>query len=130
MSIEALTWCRHQDCPTPTSKLVLFVLSNYADERHSCYPSEKTLAKICGISDRQVRTHLKRLQDMGLIQVETRTGTSNRYFLSVEAGFLGGVEAGFHGGVEAGFRRGRKRTSANTKDTLNTRRGDLNDLAG
>ena len=131
MSIEALTWCKYQDCPTPTSKLVLFVLAYYADERHSCYPSEKTLAKICGISDRQVRTHLKKLQDMGLLTIVTRHGTSNRYVLRVDAGVHRGVEADFRPRVEADFRRVRKRTSANTKDIQNNRsEGNLNELAG
>ena len=122
MSIEALSWCKNQECPTPTSKLVLFVLSNYADERHSCYPSEKHIAKICGISDRQVRTHLKKLQSLGLLHILMRKGTSNRYVL--------GVEAGFRGGVEADFRAVRKRSSAYTKDKQKIGRGPLNDLAG
>lgn len=122
MSIEALSWCKNQECPTPTSKLVLFVLSNYADEQHSCYPSEKHIAKICGISDRQVRTHLKKLQSLGLIHILIRQGTSNRYIL--------GVEAGFRGGVEADFRAVRKQTSAYTKDKQKIKRGTLNDLAG
>lgn len=122
MSIEALNWCKHQDCPTPTSKLVLFVLSNYADEEHSCFPSEKLLGKICGISDRQVRTHLRALEAHGLLQVISRIGTSNRYILS--------VEAHFQRGPEADFRRARKRTSANTKLKQNNQRGRMNELAG
>ena len=122
MSIEALNWCKNQDGPSPTSKLVLFVLSNYADEEHSCFPSEKTLGRICGISDRQVRTHLKKLEASGLLTIISRTGTSNRYVL--------GVEADFRRGVEAGFRRGRKRTSANTKLNQNNHRGRMNELAG
>ena len=122
MSIEALGWCKYQDCPTPTSKLVLFVLANYADEQHSCYPSEGHIAKICGISDRQVRTHLKALQDMGLLKIQLRKGTSNRYVLGVEAGFQSGVEAQFH--------RVRKLTSAYTKEKLKKKKGWLNDLAG
>jgi len=122
MSIEALSWCKNQECPTPTSKLVLFVLSNYADEQHSCYPGEKHIAKICGISDRQVRTHLKKLESLGLLYILSRKGTSNRYVL--------GVEADFRGSVEADFRPVRKRTSAYTKEKLKIKRGTLNDLAG
>ena len=121
MSIEALTWCKNQECPTPTSKLILFVLSNYADEQHSCFPSEKHIAKICGISDRQVRTHLKKLEGLGLLQIVMRSGTSNRYVL--------GVEASFRGGQEVNFRSVRNSTSAYTKDKQNNR-GRLNDLAG
>ncbi len=122
MSIEALTWCKRQECPTPTSKLVLFVLSNYADEQHSCYPSESHIGKICGISGRQVRTHLKKLESLGIIRILMRKGTSNRYVL--------GVEADFRGRVEADFRGGRKLTSAYTKEIQKRKRRTMNDLAG
>jgi DNA-binding transcriptional regulator YhcF (GntR family) len=85
MSIQGLQWCIKQECDTPTSKLVLFILSNYADENSSCFPSEKHIAKIVGISDRQVRRCLANLVDKGLISIEERKGTSNRYFLCMDA---------------------------------------------
>lgn len=88
MSIEALGWCKKQDCNTPSTKLVLFILSNYADEQHSCYPSEKHLAKICGISDRQVRRCLTWLELNNKLRIQHRKGTSNRYFLSVDTNVL------------------------------------------
>ncbi len=88
MSIQGLTWCIKKECDTPTSKLVLFILSNYADENNSCYPSEKHLAKIVGISDRQVRRCLANLVDKGYITIEERRGTSNRYYLGVDAEVL------------------------------------------
>ena len=72
MSIQALTWCVRQNCPTPTSKLVLFVLSNYADDRNSCFPSEKHLAQICGVSSRTVRRCLAQLSYNGLITINLR----------------------------------------------------------
>lgn len=125
MSIEALNWCKSQDCPTPTAKLVLFVLSNYADERNSCYPSEKHLAKICGVSDRSVRRCLQTLSDIGLIDIQHRSGTSNRYFLS--------VDASVHPSMDASVRTVRTPVSAYTKDIQKKktpRRRSLNDLAG
>ena len=88
MSIEALGWCKKQDCNTPSTKLVLFILSNYADERHSCYPSEKHLGKICGISDRQIRRCLAWLAENNMLEIKHRKGTSNRYFLSVDTNVL------------------------------------------
>ena len=126
MSIEALNWCKSQTCPTPTAKLVLFVLSNYADERASCYPSEKHLAKICGVSDRSIRRCLQSLSDSGLIEIKHRSGTSNRYFLS--------VDTSVHRGVDASVRTVRPRATAYTKDTQKTKtqpiRRSLNDIAG
>lgn len=115
MSIEALTWCKNQTCPTPTSKLVLFVLSNYADEAGSCYPSEGHLAKICGVSERSIRRCIAMLADCGYVRVEARAGTSNRYYL----------------GVDTSVRTVRPRVAAYTKEkqkTNNQRR--LNELAG
>ena len=121
MSVRAISWAMGQSCPNPTTKLVLIILCNYADEADSCYPSEKHLAKVCGISDRHVRRSLTSLIDSGLIICEHRKGTSNRYVM--------GVDAGVHRGVDAGVRRVRTHTSANTKETLKNRRS-LNDLAG
>ena len=63
MSIECLNWCIKQKCATPSTKLVLFVLSNYSDEKHSCYPSEKKLAEIVGVSERQIRRCLHWLEE-------------------------------------------------------------------
>ena len=108
MSVQALTWCISKRCPSPTSKLVLLVLANYADKRHSCFPSENHIAEICGVSDRSVRRCLVALVDCGLIEIRHRTGTSNRYFLRVEASVQSGVDA--HG------RRVRPPVSDYTKD--------------
>ena len=119
MSIEALGWVKNQTCPTPTSKLVLFVLANYADEKHSCYPSEKHLAQICQINDRSIRRNLTLLQDAGLLTIKHRLGTSNRYFLKVPQG------------VVTDNRRVRSLVTANTKEILKTKTGkNKNELAG
>lgn len=123
MSIQALSWCVHQRCPTPTCKLVLFVLSNYADERHTCFPSEQHIATICGVSSRSVRRCLKSLSDAGLIFIELRKGTSSRYHL--------GVDASVHTRADASDRTVRTRTTAYTKDTQKTKTTrSLNELAG
>tara|TARA_Y100000004_G_scaffold60201_1_gene67200 strand:- start:1101 stop:1703 length:603 start_codon:yes stop_codon:yes gene_type:complete len=84
MSIQALSWCVNQKCDTTTTKLILFILSNYADENQSCYPSEKHIAKLAGVSDRTVRRSLRYLEDFGLLRIEHQQGTSNRYYLSVD----------------------------------------------
>ena len=114
MSIEALGWVKNKDCKNPTIKLVLFILANYADENFSCYPSEKHLAKICGVSDRSIRRSLTWLRDNDYIRVEHRTGTSNRYFLR----------------VDTNVRTLRTRTSTNTKVIQKNIRRSKNELAG
>ena len=64
MSIEAINWCKTKNCNTPSTKLVLVWLANYADQDHSCFPSEKHLGELCGISDRQVRRCIDWLEKM------------------------------------------------------------------
>ena len=84
MSIQALSWSIKQTVETPTTKLVLVLLANYCDENNSCYPSEKHLAKLVGVSDRTIRRCITDLQEKNLIRIEHRLGTSNRYFVSVD----------------------------------------------
>tara|TARA_R110002153_G_scaffold209534_1_gene362116 strand:- start:10754 stop:11323 length:570 start_codon:yes stop_codon:yes gene_type:complete len=88
MSIQGLNWCIKQKTDTPTTKLVLFILSNYADENGSCYPSEKKLGELVGVSDRQIRRCLTYLIKNGFITAQARSGTSNRYFLSMDTDVL------------------------------------------
>jgi len=107
MSIQGLNWAIKQKTVTPTTKLVLFILSNYADENGSSYPSEKKLAEIVGVSDRQIRRCLKNLVDNNLITYEQRKGTSNRYFLSMDTGVLS---------MDTEVHPVRKSVSTNTKE--------------
>ena len=84
MSIQSLSWSIKQKTDTPTTKLVLILLANYADENQSCFPSEKHLAKLVGCSDRTIRRCLRYLVDNNLIKCENRVGTSNRYTIGVD----------------------------------------------
>ena len=108
MSIQALNFAIAQKTDTPTTKLVLFILSNYSDEKGSCYPSEKHLSEIVGVSDRQIRRCLKWLVVNNLVRVELRKGTSNRYFLC--------MDTDVQRGVDTDVQRGRTPMSTNTKD--------------
>ena len=121
MSVEAISAVKYIDCPTASTKLVLFVLANYADERGSCYPSETHLGRICGLSSRQVRRCIKTLEKMDVIRIESRLGTSNRYFLTLDAGVRGSGDTHDRGV--------RTRVSANTKE-IQKRKNTLNDIAG
>ena len=119
MSIEGLGWAKKQKCNTPTTKLVLFIMANYADEQHSCYPSEKHLGKICGITDRSVRRCLVWLKENNLITITHRKGTSNRYFLSMDTLSMDTV-----------VRTLRTPKSYNTKDIQKKKIRSKNELAG
>tara|TARA_Y100000114_G_C11712252_1_gene304100 strand:+ start:58 stop:399 length:342 start_codon:yes stop_codon:yes gene_type:complete len=90
MSTQAINWAREKYCPTPSSKLVLFILANYAKKgNHTCYPSEKHLGKICGLSDRQVRRCIATLVKLNYVTVQKRKGFSNLYTLGVDTGVQG-----------------------------------------
>jgi len=87
MSNQALTWAFDQDLPT-TQKFVLVALADKADEAHSCFPSQATLARMTGATDRTVRNALTALERAGYVTRKHRhredgTRTSDRYYLAV-----------------------------------------------
>jgi hypothetical protein len=88
MSIEILSAALKVENLTPTKKLILIVLANYADENGTCYPSYKHIAKIVGLKDHKgIQKTIKDFQDSGLLEIETRYKpeggqTSNRYHLN------------------------------------------------
>lgn len=89
MSFDAMSWAVKQKCKTPTSKLILLLIANYADENNSAYPSKDHLSQMANCDERTIRRSLKSLQDQGLLQVEQRYNadgrqTSNRYFLALD----------------------------------------------
>ena len=92
MSLEYLNAALKIDGLSPTAKLILLILANYADEKGSCYPSQKHLAKIVGLKNkRSVQTYIKLLNDLNLIRTERRYKadggyTSNRYILTMRLG--------------------------------------------
>lgn len=94
MSFNAMSWAVKQDCATPTAKLVLLMLANYADEAGSCYPSKEHLAKLCSCDTRTIHRALRYLIEAGMLAVYPRFGgdgkqTSNRYKVQVDESALG-----------------------------------------
>ncbi len=89
MSIECLNQALKINGLSPTKKLVLVILANYADEKGTCYPSYKHLARMIGLeTTRTIQNAIKEFEDMGLLQIEHRKldnggYTSNRYHLSL-----------------------------------------------
>ena len=88
MSFQAMAWAVNQPEITPTSKLILIILANYADEKSSCFPSREHISKLANCDERTVRRSIKQLQDQGLISISERfteegRQTSNRYILRV-----------------------------------------------
>jgi DNA-binding transcriptional ArsR family regulator len=67
MSVEALTLALKQKGVTPTEKLLLIVLANYAGPTFACWPSQRLLAEQTGLTERSVRALLAALEVKGLL---------------------------------------------------------------
>lgn len=87
MSHAAVAWAYAQHLPNPR-KAILVALADFADEENSCFPGQKKLAFMVGITDRSVRNALAALETSGHItrvhrHREDGTRTSDRYTLAV-----------------------------------------------
>lgn len=60
MSMHHITWALNQSLPCGP-KFVLVILANYADANGYSYPSQETIAELCGLKRRAVVTHIKAL---------------------------------------------------------------------
>jgi len=67
MSFQAMAWAIKQPLPCQ-EKMVLLVLSNYADDKATCYPSMNRLSADCGLSISQVRKCIVKLEKKLLLQ--------------------------------------------------------------
>lgn len=83
-----------QKTGSPAAKIILLLLADRADERHSCWPSQNRLAEESEQSVESVRRHIRGLEDRGLISTERRTvpgqkRATNRYVLAVDGASTG-----------------------------------------
>lgn len=62
----------------PNGVAVYLALLNFADNDHACYPGERTLAQLLGLSVRTIRTTLRKLEQGGLIEIRTRFADSEQ----------------------------------------------------
>jgi Helix-turn-helix domain len=80
MSVEIMTQAWKTSCPNCTSKLVLIALADNSNDQRVCWPSIDYIAKKCDLSINAVSSQIKKLELMGLIEVDRSIGrTSNRY---------------------------------------------------
>ena len=70
MSFSAISWAVKQKTPCGGSKLLLIMLSNYADYKKECYPSLSHLSLICSCSQSSVARYTKKLLALGLVKVK------------------------------------------------------------
>lgn len=83
MSLEAITWAFRQSL-SPSEKLVLLTLADYADDESKCWPKQSTLADRTGLTRQTVNVKLAALETAGLIRRESRCHTSNITHLIIE----------------------------------------------
>lgn len=68
MSLSALNWALVQQCGTPAAKMVLIILSRYANTEGWAWPSRLTLAKATEQSPDSVDRALRLLTERGLVE--------------------------------------------------------------
>ncbi|HZK06447.1 MAG TPA: helix-turn-helix domain-containing protein, partial [Actinomycetaceae bacterium] len=110
MSLKAMLWVFDDLADLSQAEtLVMLALADFADEDGTCWPSQATLARRARVGVRTLRTHVKRLEELGLLGRARRGGggrgrQSDVYVLRVGARLpaQGGAEAGAGpGGVKS-----------------------------
>lgn len=78
MSISAMAWALKQNVGSPTRKLVLLAIANYADENGKCWPSQERLCQDTELGERTIRDALKGLEADGYITRTSRHVNGNK----------------------------------------------------
>ena len=145
MSFQAMTWAVEQQCPDAQSKLLLLMLANYSGDHDGnpniCWPSIKTLAEDCSMSEDTVSRRVEVLRVLKLVKVTGRVTpdgrqTSNLYTLPVprKIGKVAPAASGGEGGCQRGSPPPGAGRTSNTNQSLNPGRGttrsimDLKDI--
>lgn len=72
MSLKALSWAKEFRTGSPTRKLVLLAVADYADEHGVCWPSQRTIARQTELNERTVRRQLDELEHAGIVTRQSR----------------------------------------------------------
>jgi len=98
MSHFATNWAIRQRKLKPTTKIVLWHLSDRHNPDYGCFPAQNRLAHDCEISRAALNSHLTLLEERGLLRRErridpiTKRQMSTRYILGFEDDFGPGPE--------------------------------------
>lgn len=79
MSWQATAWGQRQTTGSSGRKALLLVLANYADDQGICWPSQETLAKDTEQSVDTVQRQLRKLAELGLIEIMKRQQGRGRW---------------------------------------------------
>lgn len=72
MAIKHLNWAFEIELSAEDGKSVLIALANYADEDGFAWPSQETLARNTGLSERTIRRYILRLEELGYLKRQRR----------------------------------------------------------
>lgn len=70
------------------ARCVYLALTLYADSKGECWPRQSALARLSGLSERQVRRMLTDLAALGMVEIERGSHRANRYRLPVDNSVL------------------------------------------
>jgi DNA-binding transcriptional ArsR family regulator len=91
MTGHVVGWAFKQKTGSPITKAVLVKLADNANDTGHCYPSIPHLVAHLELSERALREHLKKLEDMGMITVIRRSeggvNLPSKYQLNLETTF-------------------------------------------
>jgi DNA-binding transcriptional MocR family regulator len=77
MSFEAMAMVVTVEDISPVDKLILLLLSNYADENYKCFPSYDKISKLANCSRRTAVRSINRLEETGHIRIKKRKLSNN-----------------------------------------------------
>lgn len=89
MSFQAMTWATAQTCGSAAAKLVLIMLANHSNgHTGQCNPKHKLLAQECEMTVDTLKSHLKKLESLGLITIVPKFAEGvqlpNQYILHLQ----------------------------------------------
>jgi DNA-binding MarR family transcriptional regulator len=76
-------WSAEAELSTPQAAVLTVLILHRNNETELCFPSVTTIAKETHQTRRGVMKQLRRLDDLGVIEVERRRGARNRYRLDL-----------------------------------------------
>lgn len=97
MSVQAIASALALQGVTPSEKLLLIVLANYADEKMVCWPSHSRLSSDTCMSERNILRLFKSLEARGLVQRKARMTKIGRRSSDLIRLFLVGTPRPQHG---------------------------------
>ena len=90
------------DFNTSGDKLVALAIADRANSDGKCWPSIEDISRRCGMSDRNVRKILRRLEESGVVSVlknggmKTKSGYTNLYIINIKGGNHSSGDEGNH----------------------------------